>query len=596
MNQKVAKCTRSDDHTRVKGDRQSLDTKPGKHVPNALHASGKRKDSSCVKQNRSERGACSCPTSAEGMLFLENLAANQRLSCYHSWIYDFDLQTRKPFCGATTPPMEERELSRNDPCHCGSGKKYKRCHLQDDLNSGRRFIYTGFPIEPLTDVDSLRKNTLDFIDCLKGDLGISFNKTKQTGIVAGDISDGAIKRTYGRMPYFFPHDAPYDRICSSISQRQVSGFYWGSSDVNQIASHLLRYALYTPHIIISNPFCDMMRYHMDASPLEKPGAWRQLVVNKAIFLVSMEEWIREGIVIVLPPLKWTNWDLFNSEIKAVSQRRFDGMSKDQHQEAMAHSLMDFARGMHPDDLGWFIETYMKDAPNELKMLVRTLAKESFTSNPIRYQWAKSAEPQIIGTGTGNTLESAVFTSSLTGSYLLFGEDHFRRQYKSAQQTNVVEKTDDLTLLSSAFGQLEFTFLNAVELKFALELRQDGKLSRMRKYLHELWCQVSSVSGIERLSVDAAFRDELEDQYQEYKREWREIQKSIMRNTIVGVAEAGLATLSGNLQFSVAAAGLAAFSLKELMGKYTDRKSHERLPLGIFYELEKRSVRRDDNQK
>ena len=24
------------------------------------------------------------------------------------------------------------ELGRNDPCHCGSGKKYKQCHLAKD--------------------------------------------------------------------------------------------------------------------------------------------------------------------------------------------------------------------------------------------------------------------------------------------------------------------------------------------------------------------------------------------------------------------------------------------------------------------------------
>ena len=23
-------------------------------------------------------------------------------------------------------------IGRNDPCHCGSGKKYKKCHLADD--------------------------------------------------------------------------------------------------------------------------------------------------------------------------------------------------------------------------------------------------------------------------------------------------------------------------------------------------------------------------------------------------------------------------------------------------------------------------------
>jgi hypothetical protein len=27
---------------------------------------------------------------------------------------------------------------RNDPCWCGSGKKYKRCHLDEDIDDRRR--------------------------------------------------------------------------------------------------------------------------------------------------------------------------------------------------------------------------------------------------------------------------------------------------------------------------------------------------------------------------------------------------------------------------------------------------------------------------
>jgi hypothetical protein len=30
-----------------------------------------------------------------------------------------------------------RELGRNDPCHCGSGKKYKQCHLGKDEEAER---------------------------------------------------------------------------------------------------------------------------------------------------------------------------------------------------------------------------------------------------------------------------------------------------------------------------------------------------------------------------------------------------------------------------------------------------------------------------
>ena len=31
-----------------------------------------------------------------------------------------------------TTPDSAAELGRNDPCWCGSGKKYKRCHFEND--------------------------------------------------------------------------------------------------------------------------------------------------------------------------------------------------------------------------------------------------------------------------------------------------------------------------------------------------------------------------------------------------------------------------------------------------------------------------------
>jgi preprotein translocase subunit SecA len=33
---------------------------------------------------------------------------------------------------ARAPRREGPKLGRNDPCHCGSGKKYKNCHMKAD--------------------------------------------------------------------------------------------------------------------------------------------------------------------------------------------------------------------------------------------------------------------------------------------------------------------------------------------------------------------------------------------------------------------------------------------------------------------------------
>ena len=32
--------------------------------------------------------------------------------------------------------MSYQLLDRNDPCWCGSGKKYKKCHMMEDIQNG----------------------------------------------------------------------------------------------------------------------------------------------------------------------------------------------------------------------------------------------------------------------------------------------------------------------------------------------------------------------------------------------------------------------------------------------------------------------------
>lgn len=39
---------------------------------------------------------------------------------------------QKLFGRDETPPAAARDMSRNAPCWCGSGRKYKHCHLEAD--------------------------------------------------------------------------------------------------------------------------------------------------------------------------------------------------------------------------------------------------------------------------------------------------------------------------------------------------------------------------------------------------------------------------------------------------------------------------------
>jgi len=43
----------------------------------------------------------------------------------------------KRLMGMPTAGAPEVLPGRNEPCWCGSGAKYKRCHLESDLNKAR---------------------------------------------------------------------------------------------------------------------------------------------------------------------------------------------------------------------------------------------------------------------------------------------------------------------------------------------------------------------------------------------------------------------------------------------------------------------------
>jgi len=56
--------------------------------------------------------------------------------------------TGGPMAGFNFPDLEEanereraqerlQEIGRNDPCWCGSGRKYKHCHLREDQQKAR---------------------------------------------------------------------------------------------------------------------------------------------------------------------------------------------------------------------------------------------------------------------------------------------------------------------------------------------------------------------------------------------------------------------------------------------------------------------------
>ena len=86
-------------------------------------------------------------------------------------------------------PESSKELSRNDPCWCGSGKKFKKCHLGREQppprpkasvsqNPRRILIKTEEQLEGIRKSSRLTRDLLDMIEA-RIEAGVSTNQINE---------------------------------------------------------------------------------------------------------------------------------------------------------------------------------------------------------------------------------------------------------------------------------------------------------------------------------------------------------------------------------------------------------------------------------
>ncbi|MFC1669105.1 methionyl aminopeptidase [Spirochaetota bacterium] len=112
-----------------------------------------------------------------------------------------------------------RKLSRNDPCWCGSGKKYKKCHLESDLKAGKipgKAIQPapGVVIKTEEQIEGIRKScqlTKKILDKL--------TKKIKPGITTNDINAWVHKETIknGATPAPLNYNGFPKSVCTSVN-------------------------------------------------------------------------------------------------------------------------------------------------------------------------------------------------------------------------------------------------------------------------------------------------------------------------------------------------------------------------------------------
>lgn len=110
------------------------------------------------------------------------------------------------------------KLSRNDPCWCGSGKKYKQCHLKQDRATSRRRqkegADSGIIIKTEEQIEGIRKSsqlTRDILDMLEERI--------VAGITTNDINRWVHEYTltHGAVPAPLNYRGFPKSVCTSIN-------------------------------------------------------------------------------------------------------------------------------------------------------------------------------------------------------------------------------------------------------------------------------------------------------------------------------------------------------------------------------------------
>ncbi len=115
--------------------------------------------------------------------------------------------------------MKMKKISRNDPCWCGSGKKYKKCHMNSDLDDGVKNATTvkpspGVIIKSEKEIEGIRKScqlareTIDFV-AEKIVPGITTNRINEL------VHDFTIK--HNAVPAPLNYNGFKKSVCTSIN-------------------------------------------------------------------------------------------------------------------------------------------------------------------------------------------------------------------------------------------------------------------------------------------------------------------------------------------------------------------------------------------
>lgn len=321
-----------------------------------------------------------------------------------------------------------------------------------------------------------------------------------------------------------------------------------------------------------------------------PNTWKWV-----LFTIQLAPWIYDKQVFLLPnPLDFDS--ALRKEMWQQAEKRLDPHKKEFMDFLKADNA--FTEIAHED----FKRSWMSMPEHAMRRNIKEF-KPSMSSEEvdgmIKYiEKQKEADPYFITNPNekgafgisshtmGGNLEQGLYISQLTGSYLYTDFEFRWREILSAK--NETGTQNPWSPLTYAFQNLDFRFLDGVDLKFVHDIKGDGRLSNFRNYLRKTWNVIAedkeqSYDKIHALAQD--FADELKEENAKAQSEWKDIDDNLQKWLLSRSGLGSLLVATGAMEWVATGLGFALDGVNNLLqARYARKKFRSNVPLSVFVDL------------
>lgn len=474
---------------------------------------------------------------------------------------------------------------RNDPCPCGSGKKYKKCHELKLFNPYDPEIHQ---LKRQIVKSNLYERNLLLIQAIDEVFGFSRGTTIND--VKSKISGEQIKELYTIIANIWPFTTDIYELLPKPST-ELRALYLGDVFPEMILENVIRFSLYTDKIYVVNPFLSPWNLKKEFNPIHKPNPFKNDTLKLINFVAILEPWLKSGIIELIPYPGDFNYQL-NMETYKLAEKRLENWSPSQKdiEEYEPYARKEFDRFFNnlPKEI---IEQQLRNVnpdinEQEIQDFLNNIEKER-KEDPLSLDQpfdGTESEGQFNLLRSGANLEMGLYISQITGAFPYTNISKRWEELLTARE-NLDETAQVWTPLTNAFQRLNFQFLNKVDSDFANRMREEGRLESFRNFIRKIWNGLEGEPDLNKMdSLARDFSDELKDEYHKAEADWQEINTDLIK--WAGTTVSG-GIITGGLSLEIPALGFGLATVSKLIHTYYKKSTfRKKVPMSVFIDLSK----------